>query len=135
MSSGGFMGTPFSNDAISTSVYSPVYAGTLLSETDEAWSIEATARPDVKTPYSKLIFTISKKYLQPTEIQYFNKKGVHTKTESRTGYSCEGDVCNAEVMRMVDHSRNDASTELVRREWTVNTGVDDALFSVRSLQN
>ena len=36
---------------------------------------------------------------------------------------------------MVDHTRGDASTELVRRTWKVNTGVGDDEFSVRNLQN
>jgi len=135
MTSGGFMGTTFSNDDISTVLYGPVYEGALDSETDAAWVLVLTPRADAKTAYGKLLVTVDKKFIQPTTIQYFNRKDQHIKTETRSGYTCEGDVCNAESMKMVDHTRGDASTELVRRSWKVNTGIGDDEFSVRSLQN
>ncbi|MCP4873089.1 MAG: outer membrane lipoprotein-sorting protein [Proteobacteria bacterium] len=135
MTSGGFMGTTFSNDDISTVLYGPVYEGSLQSETDTAWVLVLTPKADAKTAYGKLVMTVSKKYIQPDTIEYFNRKDQHVKTETRSGYTCEGDVCNAESMKMVDHTRGDASTELVRRTWKVNTGVGDDEFSVRNLQN
>ncbi len=133
--SGGFMGTTFSNEDISTVTYGPVYSAALLSETDTDWVLEMTPREGEKSAYSKLEMTVSKKYIQPVEIKYFSDKGQHIKTELRTDYSCQGDVCNAASMKMIDHSRGDAATELIRQEWEVNTGVADDVFSVRSLQN
>ncbi len=135
MTSGGFMGTTFSNDDISTVLYGPVYDGTLDSETDDAWIVTLTPKEGQKTAYGKLVMTVSKQYIQPTEIKYFNKKDQHIKTETRTSYSCEGDVCNAESMKMTDHTKGDASTELIRRAWKVNPGIGDDEFSVRNLQN
>ena len=143
MMSGGFMGTTFSNDDVSTTIYGPIYDGKLQSETDEAWQVEATPKEGVKVAYGKLIFTISKRYLQPTVIQYWSTKGVHLKTETRSGYSCKnaegvddpkGPICNAESMKMVDHTKGEISTELVRIEWQVNTGIEDDFFSVRTLE-
>ena len=133
--SGEFMGTTFSNEDISTVTYGDAYAGRLLSQTDEAWVVEATPREGQDVSYGKLEFTICKQYIQPLEIRYYNRDGVHLKTETRADYTCEGEVCNAEVMTMVSHARNDASTQLVRTVWEVNTGIDDDHFSVRNLQN
>ena len=133
--SGEFMGTTFSNEDISTVTYGEAYTGTLLSQTDEAWIVEGTPREGDEVAYGKLEFTICKQYIQPLEIRYFNRDGVHLKTETRGGYTCEGEVCNAEVMTMVSHARNDASTQLVRTSWEVNTGIEDDHFSVRNLQN
>lgn len=135
MTSGGFMGTTFSNDDISTVLYGPVYDAALQSEAETAWVLVLTPKADAKTAYGKLVMTVDRKYIQPAQIEYFNRKDQHIKTETRSGYSCEGEVCNAESMKMVDHTRGDASTELVRRTWKVNTGVGDDEFSVRNLQN
>jgi len=133
--SGEFMGTTFSNEDISTVTYGEAYTGTLLSQTDEAWIVEATPREGQDGSYGKLEITICKQHVQPLEIRYFNRDGTHLKTETRTGYTCRGEVCNAEVMTMTSHARNDASTQLVRTVWEVNTGIEDDHFSVRNLQN
>ena len=132
---GGFMGTTFSNEDISTVTYGPTYEATLLSEADDHWVIEMKPREGIKSAYGKLHMTVDRKLLQPTKIEYFSDKDQHVKTELRTGYSCQGDVCNAASMKMIDHSRGDASTELIRQAWEVNTGVSDDIFSTRSLQN
>lgn len=143
MTSGGFMGTTFSNDDVSTITYGVSYTGEVLSETDEAWTFELTPKEGVKVAYGKLVMTVSKKYVHPMEIQYWSRKGAHLKTETRSAYSCKtqegaddpgGPICNAEVMRMVDHSKGDISTELVRVEWEVNTGIGDDFFTVRNLE-
>jgi len=131
---GGFLGTTYSNEDISTITFGDIYSGKLLTETDSDWTVEATPREGVKVMYGKLIFTVRKDYKQASQVQYFNQKAEHIKTETRTEYSCQGDVCNAGVMRMVDHRSGDASTEFQRRDWQVNTGVSDSLFSKRNLQ-
>ena len=51
---------------------------------------------------------MTKKYYHPSTIRYFNKKGVKIKTEHRSAFACIGKVCNAGVMKMVDHVRNGA---------------------------
>ncbi len=134
LSEGGFMGTTFANEDISTTHYAPFYDGAVSSETDAAWVVTATPKEGVKVGYSKLELTVDKTMQLPTEIKYFNKKGQHTKTETRSKFSCEGDVCNAGEMTMVDHSRGEASTSLIRKAWEVNTGVADDVFTVRALQ-
>ena len=117
-----------------TITFGDIYTGKLLDETASHWRVEATPREDVKVIYGKLVFTIRKDYKQASQVQYFNQKGNHTKTENRTEYSCQGEICNAGIMTMIDHTRGDAATEFQRREWQVNTGVSDSLFSKRNLQ-
>ena len=131
---GGFLGTTYSNEDISTITFANLYAGKLLSETDSHWVLEATPKEGIKAMYGKLVFTVRKDYAQASEIKYFNSKDEHIKTESRTEYSCQGTICNAAVMTMVDHSRGGASTQFLRRDWRVNTGISESLFSKRTLQ-
>ena len=130
----GFMGTTYSHDDISTAVYSEAYIAKLLRETDTHWVVEAIRKPGAGGTYAKLEFDLTKKYIHPDEIRFFNDKGVKIKTEHRIGYSCQGKVCNARVMKMTDHVRNDAWTKMERTKWEVNTGPSDRLFTMRNLQ-
>ena len=132
--SGGFMGTTYSNDDMATSSYGPVYDFSMVSEDDSSWVVAGPPKEGVKVAYGKIEITIAKSNNLPTKFRYFNKDGVHVKTEIRSRYSCSGEVCNAESMKMTDHTRGDASTELLRRDWKVNPELPSSMFSVRNLQ-
>ena len=134
MTEGGFLGTTFSNEDISIITYGDAYEAELQSEDSSSWLLSASPREGAKAAYGKLEITVGKKLTLPTQFKYFNKRGEHIKTETRTEYSCQGDVCNAKVMEMVDHSSGGASTKLIRSDWKVNTGISDSAFSVRNLQ-
>ena len=45
-----------------------------------------------------------------------------------------GTICNPTVLKMTDHSRNDAWTELKCIDWEANVGIGDDVFTVRTLQ-
>ena len=70
-----------------------------------------------------------------TELRYFNAAGTNVKTETRSGYSCQGNICSAGDDKMVDNTRSGAWTRMVRRTWKVNETLSDDLFSKRSLEN
>jgi outer membrane lipoprotein-sorting protein len=130
----GFMGTTFNHDDMSITHYAPLYAATFEGETKDHWTIKVTRRPGKKSPYKMIRFTVSKKHHHPLEIRYFNNKGVHAKTETRSKYACQGKICVAKVMRLVDHTRNNAWSEFVTTEWKVNTGIKKRFFTVRAIQ-
>jgi hypothetical protein len=130
----GFMGTTLCHDDISIVTYSPLFTAKLLSENDTHWTIRAALREGKDFPYSKLEFDVLKNNKQPSEIRYFNDKGVKVKTEHRSNYDCQGTICNPKKLRMVDHTRNGMWTEIICHDWKVNTGVKDSHFTVRSLQ-
>jgi len=130
----GFMGTTFNHDDMSITRYGPHFTATLEGETKDAWTIKATRRAGSTYAYSMLRFSIDKKHHHPLEIRYYNKKGEHTKTETRTQYACQGPICVAKVMRLVDHTRNNAWSEFVTTDWKVNTGIPDSFFTQRALQ-
>lgn len=130
----GFMGTTFSHDEISIVTYGPTFAGKLLSEDDRAWKVEAIRRPGKTFRHKKVLFTISKKYRQPLEIKYYNEKNELMKTEVRSDYVCEGKVCQPKRLKLTDHTRNEAWSEIICDKWEVNTGVSDRFFTVRALQ-
>lgn len=74
----------------------------------------------------------AKKMGAPSEIQYFNAAGTNIKTETRSQYTCEGNVCSPTELKMVDNTRGNW-TQLVRKSWKVNEAIADTVFSTRSL--
>jgi len=130
----GFMGTTFNHDEISIVTYGPVFKAKLLSETKDHWKVEGIRRPGKPFRHKRLVFTILKKYRQPSELKYYNDKGQLMKTETRRDYVCKGKVCQPNVLRLTDHTRNNAWTEISCEKWEVNTGISDRAFTVRALQ-
>ena len=130
----GFMGTTFSHDEMSIVTYGPTFTGKLLSENDKTWKVEATRRPGKTFRFKKLLFTLSKKFLQPLEIKYYNERNELLKTEQRSEYVCESKICQPKVLKLTDHTRNNAWSKIICDKWEVNTGVDERFFSVRALQ-
>tara|TARA_Y100000589_G_scaffold241674_1_gene229205 strand:+ start:120 stop:863 length:744 start_codon:yes stop_codon:yes gene_type:complete len=130
----GFMGTTYSHADMSASRFGDVYTGAVKSETAEQWVLELTPIPDKEAPYPKVEMTITKEKHLPKELKYFNDNGEHIKTETRDGYDCQGTICNPTLLRMTDHTRNGAWTELRCTSWKANVGLGDDIFTPRTLQ-
>ena len=86
------------------------------------------AQPFLDERFARILFSL------PSELRYFNDKGEHVKTETRAYPGCEGPPCIPEEIKMVDHTRSDMSTTLTQDILGINTGLDEALFSQRTLQ-
>jgi len=132
----GFMGSAHSQDDMSITVYGEFLAGRFLSEDDQTYTVEGTLREGKQFPYPRMVLTIDKKMYQPVKLLYYDDKGKHIKTETRTDWECieDGKICNPAIMKLVDHRRNDVTTILKRRKWKANQNVPDKFFTVRSLQ-
>jgi len=130
----GFFNTAFSHDEMAIVSYSVHYLGTLTSETATHWKVTALRRPDSSAAYEQLEVQISKENKQPSEIVYLDAQGTKLKTETRSDFSCKQDVCSPRKLKMVDHTRGEVMSTLVRQKWEVNSGVKDSFFTVRSIQ-
>ena len=130
----GFMGSAFSHDDMSVVTYGDKMAGKLLGENATHWTIEARRREGSGYRYPKIVFEIDKSVNQPLRIEYFNDDGIRVKTETRTGYECRGEHCNAALMTLTDHTRDGLTSTLKRLDWQVNTGLADSFFTLRALQ-
>jgi len=133
-----FMGTTYSQNEFTMATYGDIFLGKVLKETPTHWTVEGLPRNPEDAPIPRIEFDIRKDLHHASEIRYFNKQGVKTKTETRTGYTCKpsdaGQVCNFAESKMVSHIRNGTWSKFVRKEWEVNTGVRDNFFSLRVLQ-
>jgi len=96
--------------------------------------VEGTRREGADVAYAKIVFEVRKDIKMPQALHYLNDKGLEVKTETRTSYECKDGLCNPRVMTMIDHTRGDMKSTMVRREWKYNQGVDDSHFTVRAMQ-
>jgi len=132
----GFMGTTFSFDDMNTSRFGDIYNAKIVSEDGAKAVLELTPKAEGEAPYARVELTLDLKMFHPLEMKYYNEKDAHVKTETRSKYACneEHNVCLGGVLRMDDHTRDGAWTELQRVGWKLNTGVEEDVFSTRNLQ-
>ena len=130
----GCLGRAFSQDDLATTAYGPAYTAVIASETATEWKLTATPKAGQVTPYAKIELTISKDKSLPTQLELFDAGGAHVKTETRTGYTCQGDACTPGERKMVDHKKAGLWTKLIRKTWKVNESMSDDLFSKRNLE-
>ncbi len=133
MTKAGFMGTTYSEAEMSITHYGPLYEFVLTGETDATWSIEGTPRPDMAAAYPKIQIDVRKDNSHPAEIRYFNDKGQKVKSEKRSRYSCQDQVCTAEVMKMTDHTKAGMHTTFKRVAWNPAASHSSSKFSKRAL--
>lgn len=130
----GFMGSAYTQEVMALTKFGEVFSAKLLDQDEKAWRIELTLKKGKVFSYPRLIVKIRKDIFQPVLLEYYNDKGVKLLTERREAWRCKENLCNPRKMSMVDHSRDDIESFMIQRAWKFNTGVDDRLFSVRSLQ-
>jgi outer membrane lipoprotein-sorting protein len=130
----GFMGMTFSQDDMLLTTYGSYYTASVASDSGGVEKLNLTAKADSGAPYAKIELTVDKSNNLPTKIDYFDDSGKNVKTETRSGYTCEGDVCTPTDFTMVDHTKSEASTTLHRKSLKVNEEMSDDVFSKRNLE-
>ncbi|MBI4953498.1 MAG: outer membrane lipoprotein-sorting protein [Myxococcales bacterium] len=130
----GFLGTTFSQSDMALMRYGEVYGADLTSDDASTWTITLTPKADASPPYAKIVMVVDKAKGLPLKYDYFNAGGTHTKTETRSDYKCEGDICTPGEQKMVDHTKGDHWSKLVLKSYKINPSLPDDLFSKRTLQ-
>lgn len=127
-------GADYNYDDMSTVTYAGLYNAKLVGSNAKHHHLRLTPKSSGETSYGRIELWLRKKDMMPAKLVYYNAKGKKVKTETRTGYTCKQKICNATVMKMVDHRRNGHWTKMVRKSWKVNTGFPERIFSRRTLQ-
>ncbi len=130
----GFMGTTYSSNDLAVSTYGDKYDVQQLSEDAKTWTLRLQQKAGAEVFYPKIEVVVNKDSFLPSEFKYFDLQGKRLKTEQRQGYQCEGKVCAPTEMRMSDDTSNGHWTKLVRKNWKVNPGLPERIFTVRDLQ-
>ena len=128
----GFLGLTFSQDDMATTAYGPIYSAAVRSESGSSWTLTLTPREDA--PYAQDRGRVAKDKKVPSRAQVLHRRRRRhaVKTETRTGYSCEGDVCTPGELKMTDNVKN-AWTKLVAKSREVNKEISDDVFTTRNL--
>jgi hypothetical protein len=129
----GAFGMAFSQSDLATQKYSDSYTAKQDSATDKEVKLSLTPLSGRSTPYSRIQLTITRDKNVPVEIKYYGSDGKPMKTETRSGYTCAGDVCTPGALQMVDHTKN-LTTKLTRKTWKANEPIGDDVFSKRNLE-
>ena len=119
---------------MSTTHFGSMYSAELRAETDTTWTLRLTPKDGEKTAYAAIEIDASKENKLPATLRYFDGKGEHVKTESRSEYFCKEEVCQPGFFKMVDHTRGDAFTTLKQDMTGLNEGLSEDLFTQRALQ-
>ena len=130
----GFMGMTFSQDDLSLSSYGKWYEGKVASDDGKNEKLVLTPKKDQAPPYAKIEITAEKARNLPLEMKYYNASGTLLKTETRSNYTCEKDICAPAELKMVDHTKGGQSTVLSRKAWKPNVAVADSKFTKRALE-
>jgi hypothetical protein len=125
-------GMTFSQDDLATTSYGGSYQATIASRTATQTKLVLTPKAGKETPHAKIEMLVNNDKSLPAELKYFNAAGVNVKTETRSGYTCEGDVCTPGELKMVDNAKGNW-TRLTRVSVKVNPVLSDEVFSQRSL--
>jgi outer membrane lipoprotein-sorting protein len=128
----GFLGLSFSQDDMATTSYGALYAGAITADTPAQVTLVLTPKPGQDAPYSKIEMLVTKDHMVPSQLRYFNAEGANVKTETRTGYTCEGDVCTPGELKMTDNVKG-SWTKLIAKSRKVNADISDDLFTQRNL--
>lgn len=128
----GFLGLAFSQDDMATQSYGGSYEGKVAGDSPTQQTLVLTPKAGKETPYGKIEILVNKDRNLPAQLKYFNAEGKNIKTETRSGYTCEGDICTPGELKMVDNIKGNW-TKLVRKTWKVNESISDDVFSQRNL--
>lgn len=134
MTAQGFMGTAYSQDDLAITTYADKYEAKTLSEGEKTLKVELLVRAGKEVAYPKIHMTIDTERHLPIELTYFDDKGTKLKTETRTDYKCDGNICVPYTMKMQDHTSPGHETRLVTTKWTLNSDLKDSVFTRRYLQ-
>jgi hypothetical protein len=129
----GFLGMTFSAADFALASYSDLYRADIAYQDEERSLLVLTPRDDAAAPYARIEMFVETKRSLPFQMKYFDAGGTHLKTERRMTYSCIKLVCAPEVLLMIDHTRDNATTRLTRRTWIPNPNLPDEMFTARHL--
>jgi hypothetical protein len=127
-----FLGMTFSPDDFPAS-YGGDYSASIATATPASYELVLAAKGTAERPYARIEMTVARDRMVPTELRYFDETGKKVKTETRSNYTCQDDICDPRERKMADDARPGAWTKLVRKAWEVNVPLSDDLFSARSL--
>lgn len=126
-----FMGTNIYYEDISERWYSARWTCAPQKTADGSLVADLLPRPGAKTAYSKLRAYVDRQPHQIVRIEYY-EAGRHVRSQIREGWR---EVAGQERPGVIRYTSQDRAAELRMefKQWRVNTGVPESVFSKRNL--
>jgi outer membrane lipoprotein-sorting protein len=129
-----FMGSDFSFEDMSEIAYSHIYDAKLVGSDEKNWILELNAKAGLDLEFPKVKLWSDKSMFQPTKMEYSDTAGKKLKTQLRTEYYKDSPLhWQPGKVTIIDHRRNDHTSEIVFTSTKIDPGLSDDIFSVRSL--
>lgn len=126
-----FAGSDMTSDDMAFTSWVKAYKPVLDKEDEQYWYITATALQNAPFPTTKI--KIDKKNYQLAEFAYYNDKNELVKTFTNTGMKDWGG-CFRNQFVVISDGRTKHKTKLEVREFKINQGYKDDMFSKRELE-
>lgn len=130
-----FAGSDFTNDLMAFTSWVRAYVPRLVAEDETYWTLECTPRPGgVKPPFPKAVVKVHKKHCQPDYYAFYDEKGEKVKVfENSDPKEWKPGLIRNQVVWVTD-PRTGHKTRLDIKEFRVNEGLKDSMFTQRELE-
>jgi outer membrane lipoprotein-sorting protein len=132
-----WMGSDFSNDDLvkESSMYDD-YTHELISETDEAYTVNLHPKVEAAVVWGKITMSVSKEYYLPMAVSYFDEDGNLVRELVYTDVKPYGDRFYPSVWVMTPKSEDKVGheTRIIVSQAIFDSEVDEGYFSKRALK-
>src|SRR5439155_4645090 len=131
-----FMGSDASFEDMAEGAFTGLFDAKLVVSDEKNWILELTMLPGKEGEFPRRKIWVEKTIHQVTRLEDYDAKGTNVRSQTRTDYrKDEGPIVHWTPydIKIVDHRRNDHSTEIIMLSSKVNQKVPDDVFSQRSL--
>jgi len=128
-----FAGSDLSNDDMASVSWTALWDATIEREDATAYHLACAPRPGANAPYAKARVTVARDSFQQIGIEYFDAAGTLVRTWKMSGIREFHGVTRAALIVVTD-VRTGHRTEMHVRDFRVNQGFQDSLFTVRQLE-
>jgi outer membrane lipoprotein-sorting protein len=130
-----FGGSDFSSEDMSQISYGVSFDPTLASEDDKSYILELKAKGGQEREFPRIKMWVSKEHWGPTRLEFMDAAGKKLKTEELIDFKKDSpEHWQPSRVRLIDHRRNDHTSEIEFLSSKIDTGLSDDLFTVRALQ-
>jgi outer membrane lipoprotein-sorting protein len=128
-----FAGSDFTNNDMATVSWTKNYDAKMDHADADSWYLLCTPKPGTQSDYSKAIVKVDKKTFSQMGVDYYDAKGAKVKMFANYDLKDYHGVVRTSLVTLSD-PRTGHKTELHVKDFKVNQGLNDDLFTVRQMQ-
>jgi len=128
-----FAGSDFTNDDMAATTWADEYDATIARQDATTWTLRCTPKPGSKAQHPEAMVTVAKTGYYQVEVEYRDAAGTPVRSQKARDLKQFGNVERYSTVVMRDE-RTGHQTTLTIRDFRVNRGLADGIFSQRQLE-